>query len=84
LSRKNDGAFSGNSFDDSGTLGRADWRRVDKDEADSRSNVDAPDPSATGLKVAIGVAVGIVGTIVAIKAAQHIKSRRKAAHRNRG
>ena len=75
LSRKNDGAFSGNSFDDSGALGRPDWRRVDKDEADSLSNVDAPDPSATVLKVAIGVAVVVVGTIVAIKAAPHMKSR---------
>ncbi|MFJ9034358.1 hypothetical protein ACIRQP_39110 [Streptomyces sp. NPDC102274] len=36
---------------------------------------DERDSSATVLKVVIGVAVGVVGTIVAIKAAPHIKSR---------
>jgi hypothetical protein len=73
LSRKNDGAFSGNSFDDSGALGRPDWRRVDRGESDSRDDADAPALSMTVLKVAIGVAAGAVATIIAIKAAPHAK-----------
>lgn len=78
-SRKNDGVFSGNSFDDSGTLGRPDWRRVEKDEAEESE--EAPDL----LKVAIGFAVGVVVTIAAVKAAPHIKSRLNAlkSKRNR-
>lgn len=69
LSRKNDGAFSGNSFDDSGALGRPDWRRVDRGESNSRDDADAP---ATVLKAAM-VAASAVATIAAIKAAPHAK-----------
>jgi hypothetical protein len=71
-SRKNDGAFSGNSFDDSGALGRPDWRRVDRGESDSEDDADAPSLSAT-LTMAIGIAVGAAATIAAIKAAPHVK-----------
>ncbi|GAA4227844.1 hypothetical protein GCM10022254_16530 [Actinomadura meridiana] len=68
-SRKNEGAVSGNSFDDSGALGRVDWRPVGKDEVHSPSKAD------TVRNVTVGVVMGVVVTSVAIKAAPRIKSR---------
>lgn len=69
-SRKVPGAVSGNAYDASGLAGPVAWRPVLDDDEDKDQEEDAPDLSATVL----GIAIGAVGTVIAIAAAPHVKS----------
>jgi hypothetical protein len=65
-SRKVSGAVSGNAYDDSGLVGPAAWREVPEREGAE----DTPDLTATVL-----MAIGIAGTLAAVKFAPYVKSR---------